>query len=379
MMGRRRTDSQSLSKIDFISIRIILRDLKKKPIIELTRDLDSPFFQATYRISDSSSERPFVYQISELDEASFLRESYFIRSKFIDKKIAGRSAKEHIGELVRISWLSVNRSAEGEGSTKTTTTSIDKKLEELSNRLVRYLSVLGKRANRLLENFQEEVFFSLLIQPKKVQDIFKIPSLETIKKEKDSLNQIFNQFGLDKKLYTQKIDNHFSLLEKAVSKMGDKETHMSNMEIASIFSLDRIEQTIEYWEKVVEERKTIFHPRDSFLQKINSMVKRKKFKINEQNELIVETQSGKNLPLPLLSSGEKQLLIILGEALLQEKKQYIYIADEPELSLHVSWQEALTKDIREINPLAQVIFATHSPDVVGTYSSKLINVEDCIK
>lgn len=109
------------------------------------------------------------------------------------------------------------------------------------------------------------------------------------------------------------------------------------------------------------------------------MMQRKKFSINEQNELVVETQSGKKLPLQLLSSGEKQLLIILGEALLQERNSYVYIADEPELSLHVSWQEALTKDIREINPSAQILFATHSPDIVGSFGSKVIAVEKYIK
>ncbi|WP_236514203.1 AAA family ATPase, partial [Pseudomonas tremae] len=76
-----------------------------------------------------------------------------------------------------------------------------------------------------------------------------------------------------------------------------------------------------------------------------------------------------------LSSGEKQLLIILGEALLQQSAPYVYIADEPELSLHVSWQEQLTGAISQLNRNAQIIFATHSPDIVGVHSESIIDME----
>ena len=100
-----------------------------------------------------------------------------------------------------------------------------------------------------------------------------------------------------------------------------------------------------------------------------------KFKINAQNELQVTTQSGKDLPIHRLSSGEKQLLIVLGEALLQKKKPWVYIADEPELSLHIRWQESLVGNLRSINPNSQIIFATHSPDVVSTFDEKVFDME----
>ncbi|HCI6149223.1 TPA: ATP-binding protein [Klebsiella quasipneumoniae subsp. quasipneumoniae] len=108
---------------------------------------------------------------------------------------------------------------------------------------------------------------------------------------------------------------------------------------------------------------------------INKMMQRKTFFINEQNELQVESQSGKSIQLSDLSSGEKQLLIVLGEALLQEKKNWIYIADEPELSLHVKWQEKLVDNLLSINPNAQIVFATHSPDVVSHYGNNIFDME----
>jgi len=80
----------------------------------------------------------------------------------------------------------------------------------------------------------------------------------------------------------------------------------------------------------------------------------------------------------VLSSGEKQLLILLGETLLQRERPSILIADEPELSLHVLWQEKLIANLRTLNPAAQIVVATHSPDIVGSLGNRAIDMETLI-
>lgn len=69
---------------------------------------------------------------------------------------------------------------------------------------------------------------------------------------------------------------------------------------------------------------------------------------------------------------------MLGEVLLYEKHPFVFIADEPELSLHVGWQSELVKSIQNLNSDVQIIFATHSPDIVGDNSRDIIQIEDCI-
>ena len=140
----------------------------------------------------------------------------------------------------------------------------------------------------------------------------------------------------------------------------------------------RIHTVVQEWNKLIEKQKEIFKPRDTFLGIINGLVQRKVIQINEKNELEVKTQSGKIFPLKYLSSGEKQLLIILGEALLQGSTPCIYIADEPELSLHVTWQESLVSNLRNVNPNAQIIFATHSPDIVSTFDKCVFDMEKIV-
>jgi len=86
--------------------------------------------------------------------------------------------------------------------------------------------------------------------------------------------------------------------------------------------------------------------------------------------------NNKPITLAKLSSGEKQLLILFIEALLQRRQPYIFLADEPELSLHISWQRNIVSAIKSINPEAQIIVATHSPEIAGKYRSAILDMED---
>lgn len=74
--------------------------------------------------------------------------------------------------------------------------------------------------------------------------------------------------------------------------------------------------------------------------------------------------SGKNpIPLESLSSGEKQLLQLLLECMAAGSNPVLI--DEPELSLHVDWQNQLIRNMRVVNGSAQLVMATHSPEVMA--------------
>lgn len=66
----------------------------------------------------------------------------------------------------------------------------------------------------------------------------------------------------------------------------------------------------------------------------------------------------------VLSSGEKQMLIILLMALTQDRQPTAFFMDEPEVSLHFDWQRRLIGMVRQLNPRAQIILTTHSPAVI---------------
>ena len=99
----------------------------------------------------------------------------------------------------------------------------------------------------------------------------------------------------------------------------------------------------------------------------------KSVKVDESGELKIESSSI-GLESTLLSSGEKQILILLTEALLRVDEPVVYIADEPELSLHILWQEKLLRSLVELSGQIQIIVATHSPDIVGRFMDNVIDL-----
>jgi len=74
----------------------------------------------------------------------------------------------------------------------------------------------------------------------------------------------------------------------------------------------------------------------------------------------------RSIPLKSLSSGEKQLLQILLEVLSSDNNSVII--DEPELSLHVNWQQQLVTSMQRINDDCQLLLASHSPEIMAEVS-----------
>ncbi|EKN5948203.1 ATP-binding protein, partial [Yersinia enterocolitica] len=52
--------------------------------------------------------------------------------------------------------------------------------------------------------------------------------------------------------------------------------------------------------------------------------------------------------------------------------------DEPELSLHIAWQKNIIPAIKELNPNAQIIAATHSPEVASNYKNSIFDMETLV-
>jgi predicted ATP-binding protein involved in virulence len=46
--------------------------------------------------------------------------------------------------------------------------------------------------------------------------------------------------------------------------------------------------------------------------------------------------------------------------------------DEPELSMHVDWQQVLVASMKKVNPDCQLLLATHSPEVMADVPDELV-------
>ncbi|BCM21645.1 AAA family ATPase [Mesorhizobium sp. J8] len=379
-------DFRTLDRMPFRRISISLAPLTKgeKPIIIVTksRKKERPFELIDYRIVPAGLNAKEVrFSLDDTEEQMILRRlqhdpRYY---EYYHRFQAGLLPE--LRKLVSVNWLSIHRTSpmDRPREERAFESSVDQKLETLSNDLVRYFATLSKQKDDEIRAFQEYIFVSL-IEHRDDIDPFKADRLYLVEQYSEALKNIFNELHVQRD--TSKLLNDF--LERAIKnrdKLGDgkKANSLTMEELIFRIGLYRIEEVVRRWESLQDRLKAIFRQRDKFQSIADQLFQRKKMSFSPSNELIFNSRSGKPLTPQMLSSGEKQLLILMSEALLQREMPAIFIADEPELSLHVLWQEQLVNSLRALNPKAQLIAATHSPDIVGTLANKAVDMESLIK
>ena len=98
------------------------------------------------------------------------------------------------------------------------------------------------------------------------------------------------------------------------------------------------------------------------------------------NKLVFYDKQQNIISLEMLSAGEKQLLLILLSVFLMDEKPSVLLMDEPELSLHIAWQEKLISALRKLNPVCQIILTTHSPSIFALgWENNLTFMEELYK
>ncbi|MCP3893307.1 MAG: ATP-binding protein [Bacteroides sp.] len=113
-----------------------------------------------------------------------------------------------------------------------------------------------------------------------------------------------------------------------------------------------------------EQAASLSKPKRLFQDLIDDLFSYTRKRIDRKRNDIAFYQDDELLFPYKLSSGEKQMLIILLTALVQDNAHCVLFMDEPEASLHIEWQQKLIAMIRELNPNVQIILSTHSPAVI---------------
>lgn len=89
--------------------------------------------------------------------------------------------------------------------------------------------------------------------------------------------------------------------------------------------------------------------------------------VSSEGGIVVATSHGQPLDLEMLSSGEQHEIVLLYGLLFRVSQDALIMIDEPELSLHVAWQEKFLSDMDDVARLSgfHVLLATHSPQIIG--------------
>lgn len=143
--------------------------------------------------------------------------------------------------------------------------------------------------------------------------------------------------------------------------------------------LNRTDRIIKYANDYSENIQKLKEPFTRFVEAVNVFFSEggKQIKVEDSGEIKILIQNNKKKTNSIyeLSSGEKQLIIILAHVAFYKKINQqsapIFIIDEPELSLHISWQEKFVDALLQANPDTQFIMATHAPSIIAKKERKM--------
>jgi len=309
-------------------------------------------------------------------DSSNLEKSEYVTTEELKNKISG---------LVSLTWLSIHRNTENYQIRDTYYQPIDQRLSSIKSSLMKYFSVASQKYEEEVSKFQKNIFLEFIDPSEEININEIIDNLDLVEAEND-IRKIFDMLKINN--FEDKLEKLFFNYNEAVEVLKSKgEMKFKVKNYVGVYNLVRVSAIIKSYNSLKKKRDAIYSQQNKFLEVLNLFFKgTKKAYINNQNELTFtfkqKNQKGfKNIDITLeeLSSGEKQIIILLAETLLQDKKTSIFIADEPELSLHLKWQELLTTSIRNLNPNGQILFATHSPDIISFFDNKIIKMQDVLK
>jgi ABC-type cobalamin/Fe3+-siderophores transport system ATPase subunit len=369
-------DLDALEGNEFDSATIVLvNESGRKRTVKVTKQENSarPYSFLEYQISN----KKYAVVYSTGDEPN--------RATMIRRRAAEQAAEVRavLRSLVSLASLSVYRTrtetetdVRERGTGKRFASPVDGRLTHLIQQLTHYQLELSQRAQDISINLQRQVLTSLLYEKENNAD--RISLSFNAQEEKTKLAHAYTQLGVTGIGVAKRIAEHVSAIEHSVKGLSakDKTVGVGTFDFAAFEAKRRTDKVVKLSLTASERTTSLYKQINLFLELVRSFITDKKFLL-VGGDLKVEASSGP-IGLERLSSGEKQLLILLIEALLQRQQPYVFLADEPELSLHIAWQKRIVPAVQKMNPNAQVIVATHSPEVAGNYGNSTIDMEDII-
>ena len=207
------------------------------------------------------------------------------------------------------------------------------------------VGINGSGKTTLLENLYDD-----LSRTKDKATVVYLPSIDNIairdkRKNKNSLGQVLDYYIYDMKTGPSFMNYRMSMLDADEKKQTELKKHITRF----------IDIANKYFS-----------------------VSRKKIELDSNKLWAVNGKE--RLTTDLLSSGEKQLLLILLRIFLLENKESYVLIDEPENSLDIEWQYELLNDLVELNPNVQFFITTHSPGIFGDgWGDKVFYMENITK
>ena len=254
---------------------------------------------------------------------------------------------------------------------------------ELIDGTVRRLKVHQEEIN---DKFRKELLLGSFtyVDPGRGFSFGKQPleqAFNEFRRKREAISQTLRSLDLMSEEFEKKSEDFFTKIEGVMNTIRQrtkelKKPEQADKELSDALTawfvnqtqVDRIDRLFDAATKYQEQTETIYKPLNDFVALIN------KFFCQTGKEVTIGREGAVRIKMPhkttsvqALSSGERQIFIMLAHLSLNTRLLGggVFIVDEPELSLHMSWQDMLVDAIRAANPRLQLILATHAPAIIG--------------
>ena len=235
--------------------------------------------------------------------------------------------------------------------------------QRLNEREISYVSTIQEYAKEL----------SLLIRNKQVESL-------RITQELDSsfLKRVLGhpKISLTEGEFTEKSN----LLKNKYEKLKAFSLAATSLDIPSYKSNEDARMLAVYLNDS-EKKTSVFDDLLNRIELFTDILNQKRFafksiQIDNSNGFVFRTDKNQVLSLTDLSSGEQHEVVLLYELLFKVQPNTLVLIDEPEISLHVSWQQEFIDDLIKIAKMQQIrfIIATHSPTIINNRSDLSVDL-----
>ena len=336
-----------------------------------------------------------------LKDKIYYREEEFGESYFHSKKLL-----KIIRETFNYIFLPLNRLSYKKGSLESVTSRnrinhqpyfvnkvySNEDMNGVEKLVKNFVAITNSKINKLNIGFRQDILKSALeITDDKESDNYLLNASEEVLVSKfESIKNKYIELLVELKAINseeQQISGakYFDDLIKKVKDNIEKKPGTPNLHTelrGAYVELIRISKLIELHEELNKKITKLKTPIDEFIKYTNRFLNNGKDKknlvISSAGQIYFTTNyTNEKVKLKYLSSGEKHVVTLFANLIFKLKRDEftIFIVDEPELSLHLSWQKMLVETIREINTNMQIVLATHSPEIVGRYAEKVFELQ----
>lgn len=259
---------------------------------------------------------------------------------------------------------------------------VDEALNDIQEMFYNSIRQNARKQSALSDSFRKKVFSESfrIAEDNSIPIIEYDDELNKLQNRRKELNNAIEKLGM-KDLSTQfsiffdSIQKTLEILSKTSALDSNKTTNPDYVNallkwMTNSIQIEKIDKIIQYANEYSLNISKLKEPIIRFMDSANLFFKEssKIINVNEQGDInIIIKGTKKTNNLFELSSGEKQLLIMLAHLSFhkQNQRSSIFIIDEPELSLHISWQELFVDAVLKASPETQFIMATHAPAILA--------------